>query len=87
MGKGKSFNLSQGNGGIMGSGIFGMFGTTIHCDAKDDSYFCELSKLVNGLIMIILLGAIIYIAYLFITMMFRVGGGRKMRGGASSIFR
>ena len=24
-------------GGILGSGIFGVFGTTIRCDSKDDS--------------------------------------------------
>ena len=26
---------NSGNGGIMGSGIFGMFGTTIQCPASD----------------------------------------------------
>jgi hypothetical protein len=42
MGKGGGFRggsqnsaSSPGNGGIMGSGIFGMFGTTIRCDATD----------------------------------------------------
>ncbi len=66
------------NGGIMGSGIFGMFGTTVRCDANDNSMFCSLSKLVNVIIMIIFLITIFYLIYLAFNY-FSSGG--KMRGG------
>lgn len=55
-----------GNGGIMGSGIFGMFGTTVHCKSDDNSLFCLLSKFVNSIIMIIFLISIAYLIYLFV---------------------
>lgn len=70
----------MGNGGIMGSGIFGMFGTTVHCDSKDDSYFCELSKAVNVIIMVIFLAIVLYVIYAFVTGGFN-GVSKKMRGG------
>ena len=88
MGKSREINAG-GNGGIMGSGIFGLIrlGTTVRCEATDDSYFCQLSKLVNGLIMIILLIAILYLVYFVINFGFSAFGGKKMRGGSSSIFK
>jgi hypothetical protein len=73
------------NGGIMGSGIFGMFGTTVHCDSKDDSYFCELSKMVNTLIMIIFLVIVLYVVYAFVTGGFN-SVSKKMRGGGGYEF-
>ena len=60
MGKGKisvknnDNNTTPNNGGIMGSGIFGMFGTTVRCDANDNSFFCSVSKLVNLIMMFLL---------------------------------
>jgi hypothetical protein len=65
------------NGGIGGSGIFGMFGTVIHCDDKDTSMYCNLAKIVNMLIMILFLGFVLYLVYLFFTS----GSGSKVRGG------
>ena len=41
---------SGGGGGILGSGIFGFFGTTIQCDSKDDSTYCNIMKIFNLLI-------------------------------------
>jgi hypothetical protein len=83
VGGGNDGNGIGGNGGIMGSGIFGMFGTTVHCDSKDDSYFCELSKVVNGLIMVIFLAIIVYLIYAFATGKFSsVKGGGKFGGGS-----
>lgn len=55
---------SSGNGGIMGSGIFGMFGTTVQCKADDNSAFCMLSKTVNVIIMIGFLIFVLYIIYM-----------------------
>ena len=54
-------------GGIAGSGIFGMFGTTIRCDSKDESMYCSLAKIINIIIMMFMLGFIFYIIYLFIS--------------------
>ena len=52
-----------GGGGILGSGIFGIFGTTIKCDSKDDSTFCNIMKLFNLLIVFFVVAYILYIAY------------------------
>ena len=54
---------AMNNGGIMGSGIFGMFGTVVQCKAEDTSAFCTLSKIVNMIIMIGFLILIIYLIY------------------------
>ena len=69
MGKGarvKSNNNTNdpGNGGIMGSGIFGMFGSTVHCDANSNSFYCSITKLVNLIIMFFFLAIVIYLLYI-----------------------
>ncbi len=38
---------SMGNGGIGGSGIFGMIGTTVTCQSTDTSAYCSFVKLAN----------------------------------------
>ena len=66
MGKGirvKSNSSAPNNGGIMGSGIFGMFGSTVHCDANSNSFYCSMTKLVNIIIMIFFLAMVIYLVY------------------------
>jgi hypothetical protein len=69
MGKGK-INLktnntpNSGNGGIMGSGIFGMFGSTVRCDASDNSFYCSITKLVNIIIMFFFLAMVFYLLYI-----------------------
>ena len=71
MGKSKSRASGGGGGGpiggIMGSGIFGMFGSTVQCKSDDNSYFCILSKIVNGLIMVLVLFAILYFVYYLVS--------------------
>jgi hypothetical protein len=74
--------MSSSSGGIMGSGIFGMFGTVVQCKSDDTSYYCLLSKLVNIIIMVLFLLAILYFVYSFATG--KMGG--KMRGGSGSWF-
>jgi hypothetical protein len=67
MGKGirvKSNASAPNNGGIMGSGIFGMFGSTVQCKADDNSMFCTLSKFVNIIIMIFFLATVMYLLYI-----------------------
>lgn len=64
MPRGGRGRLSSGNGGILGSGIFGFFGTTVHCNASDTSMYCQLSKTINTIIMILILLYIFYLIYL-----------------------
>ena len=54
---------SGGGGGILGSGIFGFFGTTIQCDSKDESMYCNIMKLFNLLIVFFVIAYILYILY------------------------
>lgn len=54
---------SSSGGGILGSGIFGLFGTTIRCDSKDESMYCSIMKLFNLLIVLLVVVYILYIAY------------------------
>lgn len=57
---------SRSNGGIMGSGIFGFFGTTIRCDSKDDSLYCNIMKLFNLLIVFLVFCYIVYFVYTYV---------------------
>jgi len=61
MGKGAS--ISPSNGGIMGSGVHGVFGTTIRCDSTDDSMYCQIMKLFNLLIVFFVVAFVLYYAY------------------------
>lgn len=64
--RGGSIANTSGNGGILGSGIFGMVGSVVQCKADDNSWFCSLSKLVSGLIMLFILFFIVYIVLHFL---------------------
>ena len=55
--------LSGNNGGLFGSGIFGLFGTVIKCDSKDESIYCNIMKLFNLLIVIFVVIFIFYYVY------------------------
>jgi hypothetical protein len=72
----KRGNISSGNGGILGSGIFGFFGTTIKCESTDNSIYCNIMKLFNLLIALLVVIYILYIAYIFITPYFKVKSKR-----------
>jgi hypothetical protein len=54
---------SSGNGGIMGSGVFGFFGTTIHCPASDTSFYCTFMKYFNLFIVFFIILFILSIIY------------------------
>lgn len=56
---------SGGNSGIMGSGVFGLFGTTIQCPASDTSIYCSFMKIFNVLIVMIIVFTILFYAYSF----------------------
>ena len=53
------------NGGIMGTGVFGMFGSVVNCKAEDGSTYCEFVKIFNVLIMLLVIFFIIYFVYTF----------------------
>jgi hypothetical protein len=55
---------NPGNGGMMGSGIFGMVGSTVHCDANSNSFYCSITKLVNLIMMFFILAIVIYLLYI-----------------------
>ena len=53
-------NSENSGNGIMGSGIFGMFGTTIQCPASDTSMYCSFMKMFN---LVMIIGFILFILY------------------------
>ena len=58
----------KSNGGILGSGIYGLFGstTTVVCQSTDNSIYCSIMKILNIIIGFISILLIIYFLYLFI---------------------
>ena len=66
---------TSGNGGILGSGVFGLFGSTIQCDSETNSLYCNFVKIFNVLIMILVIFGIIYFVFSFFA-------GSGQRGGA-----
>jgi len=77
MGKGMKMSAPSSSGGIMGSGIFGMFGTVVQCKAEDTSMYCSLAKFINVIIMLFTILIIIYVIYLA----YNYFTGRKTSGG------
>jgi len=60
---GKLSGSSSNNGGILGSGIFGMFGSQVVCKGTDDTIYCNIMKMFNVLIVIIIFFVILYFIY------------------------
>jgi hypothetical protein len=73
----RSGGTSSGAGGIMGSGIFGFFGTTIQCPASDTSFYCSFMKLFNLIMVLGLIIFILYTAYNYFRMNRTPGGKRR----------
>lgn len=61
-----SSGQGQGNG-ILGSGIFGMFGTVVHCDNNDASWYCWIMKMFNLLIVFIVVVSILTVVYSYLS--------------------
>jgi hypothetical protein len=57
---------TTGNGGILGSGIFGMFGSTVNCKDSDNSYYCNFVKFFNFIIMGLVLFVIFFYFYIIV---------------------
>ena len=68
MSKGGKGTTGVGNGGIMGSGIFGFFGTTIQCPASDTSLYCSFMKIFNVLMVVGIVFFMLYVAYNYFNM-------------------
>jgi hypothetical protein len=62
----RTTNTADSNGGILGSGIFGLFGSVVNCDATDNSMYCSFMKFINVVLAIGMLCAILYIAFVFL---------------------
>jgi hypothetical protein len=74
-------NTNTNNGGILGSGIFGHFGSVVQCDANDDSMFCTLTKFVSTIAMLIFLAVLAYLIYYVfktVTSSGSIGNGSKL---------
>jgi len=67
MGKfGKMKNVSSplpSGGGILGSGIFGMFGSQVVCKGTDNTIYCNIMKMLNVLFAVIMVCLILYFIY------------------------
>lgn len=53
-------------GGIGDSGVFGLVGTTVECNAEDRSFYCQFAKVMNILFWMFILIGIFLIAKDFI---------------------
>ncbi len=54
-------------GGMLGSGIFGMFGTVVHCDNNDASWYCWIMKMFNLLIVFLVVISILTVVYNYLS--------------------
>lgn len=50
------------NGGIGGSGVFGLLGTTVNCKAEDRSAYCTMAKVMNVLVWLAILYGLFILA-------------------------
>ena len=69
---------STGNNGIMGSGVFGHFGSFVNCNSQDNSMYCNFVKFFNVLIMLMVIIGIIYFIYKFVSPYFMKKKVRKI---------
>ena len=55
----------KGDSGFL-SGIIGLFGTIINCDADDESMYCNIMKFFNIFMVIVIVIYVLYIAYQYL---------------------
>lgn len=58
--------MARSSGGIGDSGVFGLIGTTVQCDAEDKSMYCTAAKLVNVFIWLLILFFVLKFAFEFL---------------------
>ena len=68
------------NGGIMGTGIHGMFGTTVVCNSTDTSTYCTMTKFLNEMFMFLTIAFFVFLAiyvvyYVFLKPMMKSNKG------------
>jgi hypothetical protein len=82
-----STSINGGNGGILGSGIFGHVGTStnIICQANDSSFYCRFMKFVNVFFMLLTFAIIAYLIYFFVTGKGTLTGGSLMKTAYDSM--
>lgn len=82
---GKAPRISGGGGGggngIMGSGVFGMFGSTVVCKAEDDSTYCLIIKMFNLLMIAFVVVSVLYLLYYIFTVWRRASGTLSRSSG------
>jgi hypothetical protein len=66
-----------GGGGIMGSGVFGHFGSINQCPADNDSFFCKFSRIFSMIFMVFTLLFIIFIVYTVARSIIRASPARR----------
>ena len=54
---------SLSNGGMFGTGVFGLFGSIVTCKAEDDSVYCQIIKMFNLLIILFIVVGIVVFVY------------------------
>lgn len=57
---------SSSSGGIFNSGVFGFVGTTIQCNANDNSMYCNVMKIFNLFIIFGIVSYIVYLIYFYL---------------------
>lgn len=53
-------------GGIGGSGVFGLVGTTVSCNADDKSAYCTFAKIMNMILWLFILYGLFLLAREFL---------------------
>jgi hypothetical protein len=53
-------------GGIGGSGVFGLVGTTVNCKAEDNSAYCTFAKIMNVILWLFILYGLFLLAREFL---------------------
>ncbi len=78
---------AAGNGGVLGSGIFGHVGTStnIICQANDSSLYCRFMKFVNVFFMLLTFAIIAYLIYFFVTGKGTLAGGTLVKSAYDSM--
>jgi hypothetical protein len=71
--------LGKSSGSVLGSGIASrvFVGSVVTCPSDDNSWYCQLSKLVSTIGMIIFLLVIIFIIFTLLRSLFSKGGGKS----------
>jgi|UniRef100_A0A6C0DXD0 hypothetical protein len=77
MGRGRG--ISSSGGGIMGSGVFGLFGSIVNCKAEDDGMYCSIVKMFNLMMMFLIVCFVLYFVYSILTTWLSRPSGRRSR--------